>query len=232
MARPYIKNFNEITLADFDTVGGKNSSLGEMISNLSRLGVNVPGGFAITSFAFNDFLKDSGLDSLIEAELASLDVENLDHLRRAGKKLRGLVSKAPLSEKLIADIKAEWVKISSEGKSFAVRSSATAEDLPDASFAGQQETFLNIDGFDNLLEAIHKVYASLFTDRAISYRSLRGFEGELSISVGIQEMVRSDIGSSGVAFTLDTESGLQRRNIYYFILWAWRRHRSGLCKSR
>ena len=207
MARPYIKNFNEITLADFDTVGGKNSSLGEMISNLSRLGVNVPGGFAITSFAFNDFLKDSGLDSLIEAELASLDVENLDHLRRAGKKLRGLVSKAPLSEKLIADIKAEWDKISSEGKSFAVRSSATAEDLPDASFAGQQETFLNIDGFDNLLEAIHKVYASLFTDRAISYRSLRGFEGELSISVGIQEMVRSDIGSSGVAFTLDTESG-------------------------
>ena len=207
MARPYIKKFNEITLADFDTVGGKNSSLGEMISNLSKLGVNVPDGFAITSYAFNDFLKDSGLDSLIDAELASLDVENLDHLRRAGKKLRGMVSKAPLSKKLVADIKVEWEKISMEGKSFAVRSSATAEDLPDASFAGQQETFLNINGFDNLLEAIHKVYASLFTDRAISYRSLRGFEGELSISVGIQEMVRSDIGSSGVAFTLDTESG-------------------------
>ena len=207
MARPYIKKFNEISLVDFDTVGGKNSSLGEMISNLSKLGVNVPDGFAITSYAFNDFLKDSGLDSLIDAELASLDVENLDHLRRAGKKLRGMVSKAPLSKKLVADIKVEWEKISMEGKSFAVRSSATAEDLPDASFAGQQETFLNINGFDNLLEAIHKVYASLFTDRAISYRSLRGFEGELSISVGIQEMVRSDIGSSGVAFTLDTESG-------------------------
>ena len=207
MARPYIKKFNEISLVDFDTVGGKNSSLGEMISNLSKLGVNVPDGFAITSYAFNDFLKDSGLDSLINAELASLDVENLDHLRRAGKKLRGMVSKAPLSKKLVADIKVEWEKISMEGKSFAVRSSATAEDLPDASFAGQQETFLNINGFDNLLEAIHKVYASLFTDRAISYRSLRGFEGELSISVGIQEMVRSDIGSSGVAFTLDTESG-------------------------
>ena len=207
MARPYIKKFNEISLVDFDTVGGKNSSLGEMISNLSKLGVNVPDGFAITSYAFNDFLKDSGLDSLIDAELASLDVENLDHLRRAGKKLRGMVSKAPLSKKLVADIKVEWEKISTEGKSFAVRSSATAEDLPDASFAGQQETFLNINGFDNLLEAIHKVYASLFTDRAISYRSLRGFEGELSISVGIQEMVRSDIGSSGVAFTLDTESG-------------------------
>ena len=207
MARPYIKKFNEITLADFDTVGGKNSSLGEMISNLSKLGINVPDGFAITSYAFNDFLKDSGLDTSIEAELASLDVENLDHLRRAGKKLRGMVSKAPLSKKLVADIKVEWEKISTEGKSFAVRSSATAEDLPDASFAGQQETFLNINGFDNLLEAIHKVYASLFTDRAISYRSLRGFEGELSISVGIQEMVRSDVGSSGVAFTLDTESG-------------------------
>ena len=207
MARPYIKKFNEISLVDFDTVGGKNSSLGEMISNLSKLGVNVPDGFAITSYAFNDFLKDSGLDSLIDAELASLDVENLDHLRRAGKKLRGMVSKAPLSKKLVADIKVEWEKISMEGKSFAVRSSATAEDLPDASFAGQQETFLNINGFDNLLDAIHKVYASLFTDRAISYRSLRGFEGELSISVGIQEMVRSDIGSSGVAFTLDTESG-------------------------
>ena len=207
MARPYIKKFNEISLVDFDTVGGKNSSLGEMISNLSKLGVNVPDGFAITSYAFNDFLKDSGLDSLIDAELASLDVENLDHLRRAGKKLRGMVSKAPLSKKLVADIKVEWEKISMEGKSFAVRSSATAEDLPDASFAGQQETFLNINGFDNLLEAIHKVYASLFTDRAISYRSLRGFEGELSISVGIQEMVRSDVGSSGVAFTLDTESG-------------------------
>ena len=207
MARPYIKKFNEISLVDFDTVGGKNSSLGEMISNLSKLGVNVPDGFAITSYAFNDFLKDSGLDSLIDAELASLDVENLDHLRRAGKKLRGMVSKAPLSKKLVADIKVEWEKISMEGKSFAVRSSATAEDLPDASFEGQQETFLNINGFDNLLDAIHKVYASLFTDRAISYRSLRGFEGELSISVGIQEMVRSDIGSSGVAFTLDTESG-------------------------
>ena len=207
MARPYIKKFNEISLVDFDTVGGKNSSLGEMISNLSKLGVNVPDGFAITSYAFNDFLKDSGLDTSIEAELASLDVENLDHLRRAGKKLRGMVSKAPLSKKLVADIKVEWEKISMEGKSFAVRSSATAEDLPDASFAGQQETFLNINGFDNLLDAIHKVYASLFTDRAISYRSLRGFEGELSISVGIQEMVRSDIGSSGVAFTLDTESG-------------------------
>jgi pyruvate,water dikinase len=180
-----------------------------MISNLSNLGVKVPDGFAVTSYAFNDFLINSGLNAKIDAELASLDVENLDHLRRAGKKLRGLILKTPLPNKLIDQIKSEWDTISTDDKSFAVRSSATAEDLPDASFAGQQETFLNIKGFENLLEAIHKVYASLFTDRAISYRSLRNFTGELSISVGIQEMVRSDLGSSGVAFTLDTESGFK-----------------------
>ena len=209
MARAYIKKFNQISLKDFDTVGGKNSSLGEMISNLSNLGVKVPDGFAVTSYAFNDFLINSGLNTKIDAELASLDVENLDHLRRAGKKLRGLILKTPLPNKLIDQIKSEWDTISTDDKSFAVRSSATAEDLPDASFAGQQETFLNIKGFENLLEAIHKVYASLFTDRAISYRSLRNFTGELSISVGIQEMVRSDLGSSGVAFTLDTESGFK-----------------------
>ena len=209
MTRAYIKKFNQISLKDFDTVGGKNSSLGEMISNLSNLGVKVPDGFAVTSYAFNDFLINSGLNAKIDAELASLDVENLDHLRRAGKKLRGLILKTPLPNKLIVQIKSEWDTISTDDKSFAVRSSATAEDLPDASFAGQQETFLNIKGFENLLEAIHKVYASLFTDRAISYRSLRNFTGELSISVGIQEMVRSDLGSSGVAFTLDTESGFK-----------------------
>ena len=209
MTRAYIKKFSQISLKDFDTVGGKNSSLGEMISNLSNLGVKVPDGFAVTSYAFNDFLINSGLNAKIDAELASLDVENLDHLRRAGKKLRGLILKTPLPNKLIDQIKSEWDTISTDDKSFAVRSSATAEDLPDASFAGQQETFLNIKGFENLLEAIHKVYASLFTDRAISYRSLRNFTGELSISVGIQEMVRSDLGSSGVAFTLDTESGFK-----------------------
>ena len=209
MTRAYIKKFNQISLKDFDTVGGKNSSLGEMISNLSNLGVKVPDGFAVTSYAFNDFIINSGLNAKIDAELASLDVENLDHLRRAGKKLRGLILKTPLPNKLIDQIKSEWDTISTDDKSFAVRSSATAEDLPDASFAGQQETFLNIKGFENLLEAIHKVYASLFTDRAISYRSLRNFTGELSISVGIQEMVRSDLGSSGVAFTLDTESGFK-----------------------
>ena len=207
MAGPLIKKLNQISLKDFDDVGGKNSSLGEMISNLSKLGVNVPGGFAITSTAFNEFLSLSGLDQIISEELSNLDVENLTDLRRSGKKLRGLILKTPLPEVLISEIEEAWKDISTPGKSFAVRSSATAEDLPDASFAGQQESYLNIDGFENLIDAVRRVYASLFTDRAISYRKLREFKGTLSISVGVQEMVRSDIGSSGVAFTLDTESG-------------------------
>ena len=207
MAGTFIKNLNEISIKDFDTVGGKNSSLGEMISNLSDLGVNVPGGFAITSSAFDEFLSSSKIDKVISKELANLNVENLSDLRRVGKKLRGLILETPLSQNLISEIEHAWLGVSKSGKSFAVRSSATAEDLPDASFAGQQETFLNIDGFDNLIDAVRKVYASLFTDRAISYRRLRNFKGSLSISVGVQEMVRSDIGSSGVAFTLDTESG-------------------------
>ena len=207
MAGPLIKKLNQISLKDFDDVGGKNSSLGEMISNLSKLGVNVPGGFAITSTAFNEFLSTSGLDQIISEELSNLDVENLTDLRRSGKKLRGLILKTPLPEVLISEIEKAWKDISTPGKSFAVRSSATAEDLPDASFAGQQESYLNIDGFENLIDAVRRVYASLFTDRAISYRKLREFKGTLSISVGVQEMVRSDIGSSGVAFTLDTESG-------------------------
>jgi pyruvate,water dikinase len=207
MARTFIKNLNEISMQDFDAVGGKNSSLGEMLNNLTKLGINVPGGFAITSSAFNEFISNSKIDKVISKELANLNVENLSDLRRAGKKIRGLILKTPLPQNLISEIQQAWLDISESGKSFAVRSSATAEDLPDASFAGQQETFLNINGFDNLIDAVRKVYASLFTDRAISYRRLRNFKGSLSISVGVQEMVRSDIGASGVAFTLDTESG-------------------------
>ena len=207
MARTFIKNLNEISMKDFDAVGGKNSSLGEMMSNLTGLGINVPGGFAITSAAFNEFISSSEIDKVISKELANLNVENLTDLRRSGKKLRSLVLKTPLPQNLISEIERAWLIVSKSGKSFAVRSSATAEDLPDASFAGQQETFLNIDGFENLIDAVRKVYASLFTDRAISYRRLRNFKGSLSISVGVQEMVRSDIASSGVAFTLDTESG-------------------------
>ena len=207
MARTFIKNLNEISMQDFDAVGGKNSSLGEMLNNLTKLGINVPGGFAITSSAFNEFISNSKIDKAISAELANLNVENLSDLRRAGKKIRGLILKTPLPQNLISEIQQAWLDVSESSKSFAVRSSATAEDLPDASFAGQQETFLNINGFDNLIDAVRKVYASLFTDRAISYRRLRNFKGSLSISVGVQEMVRSDIGASGVAFTLDTESG-------------------------
>ena len=207
MARTFIKNLNEISMQDFDAVGGKNSSLGEMLNNLTKLGINVPGGFAITSSAFNEFISNSKIDKVISKELANLNVENLSDLRRAGKKIRGLILKTPLPQNLISEIQQAWLDVSKSGKSFAVRSSATAEDLPDASFAGQQETFLNINGFDNLIDAVRKVYASLFTDRAISYRRLRNFKGSLSISVGVQEMVRSDIGASGVAFTLDTESG-------------------------
>ena len=207
MARTFIKNLNEISMKDFDAVGGKNSSLGEMISNLAGLGINVPGGFAITSSAFNEFISSNKIDKVISQELANLNVENLSDLRRSGKKLRRLILKTPLPQNLISELERAWLTVSKTGKSFAVRSSATAEDLPDASFAGQQETFLNIDGFENLIDAVRKVYASLFTDRAISYRKLRKFKSTLSISVGVQEMVRSDIGSSGVAFTLDTESG-------------------------
>ena len=207
MARTFIKNLNEISMQDFDAVGGKNSSLGEMLNNLTKLGINVPGGFAITSSAFNEFISNSKIDKVISKELANLNVENLSDLRRVGKKIRGLILKTPLPQNLISEIQQAWLDVSESGKSFAVRSSATAEDLPDASFAGQQETFLNINGFDNLIDAVRKVYASLFTDRAISYRRLRNFKGSLSISVGVQEMVRSDIGASGVAFTLDTESG-------------------------
>lgn len=207
MARTFIKNFNEISMQDFEAVGGKNSSLGEMISNLTELGINVPRGFAITSSAFNEFILSNKIDKVITKELANLEVENLRDLRRTGKKLRSMILETPLPQNLILEIEQAWLGVSKSGKSFAVRSSATAEDLPDASFAGQQETFLNIDGFNNLITAVHKVYASLFTDRAISYRKLRNYKGSLSISVGVQEMVRSDIGSSGVAFTLDTESG-------------------------
>ena len=209
MSKSFIKKLNQISLKDFDDVGGKNASLGEMISSLSRLGINVPGGFAITSAGFNQYLLLSGLDKIISKELSALDVENLRELRKSGKKIRGLILDTPLPKKLLTEIERAWDDVSGLGKSFAVRSSATAEDLPGSSFAGQQETYLNINGFENLTDAVRKVYASLFTDRAISYRKLRNFKGNLSISVGVQEMVRSDLGSSGVAFTLDTESGFK-----------------------
>jgi len=196
---------------DVETVGGKNASLGEMIGNLSNLGVTVPGGFATTSAAYRDFLKADELDQRINAVLDDLDVDDIPALASAGEQIRGWILETPLPQKLMDDISAAWAEMSG-GKDItvAVRSSATAEDLPDASFAGQQETFLNIRGLDNVVVAMHQVFASLFNDRAISYRVHQGFDHSLvALSAGIQTMVRSDLGSAGVMFTLDTESGFR-----------------------
>jgi len=196
---------------DVEIVGGKNASLGEMISNLSGLGVTVPGGFATTSAAYRDFLGADQLDKRINTTLDGLDVDDIDALSSAGKSIREWILAASLPERLMDDMRAAWDEMSG-GKDIAVavRSSATAEDLPDASFAGQQETFLNVRGLDKVIEAMHQVFASLFTDRAIAYRVHQGFEHSLvALSVGVQMMVRSDVGSSGVMFTLDTESGFR-----------------------
>ncbi|MDG1713246.1 MAG: phosphoenolpyruvate synthase [Woeseiaceae bacterium] len=211
MQNPYIKKLNELNMQDLDLVGGKNASLGEMIGNLTSLGINVPGGFATTSHAYRDFLKHEELGDRINKVLSELDVDDLSALTETGKKIRKWVLETELPKKLMSEIHCAWEEMT-EGKdlALAVRSSATAEDLPDASFAGQQETFLNIRGFDNLIEALHHVYASLFTDRAIAYRVHQGFDHSLvALSVGFQHMVRSDIGAAGVMFTLDTESGFR-----------------------
>lgn len=194
---------------DVETVGGKNASLGEMISNLSNLGVSVPGGFATTAAAYREFLKSDDLGTRINAVLDSLDVDDIGALTAAGKRIRSWILETPLPQRLMDDIEQAWAEMSAgQDITVAVRSSATAEDLPDASFAGQQETFLNIRGLDNVIEAMHQVFASLFNDRAIAYRVHQGFEHSLvALSAGIQTMVRSDVGSAGVMFTLDTESG-------------------------
>jgi pyruvate,water dikinase len=196
-------------MQDVEIVGGKNASLGEMISNLSNLGVVVPGGFATTSAAYRDFLQNGGLAERISNVLAGLDVDDIDALTQAGKTIRDWIVETPLPDRLMDEIGEAWRAMSNGSNiAVAVRSSATAEDLPDASFAGQQETFLNVRGIDNLIDALHQVFASLFNDRAIAYRVHQGFDHSLvALSVGVQHMVRSDIGSSGVMFTLDTESG-------------------------
>ena len=196
---------------DVEIVGGKNASLGEMISNLNNLGVSVPGGFATTAAAYRDFLAADGLDKRINEMLTELNVDDIDALTGAGAQIREWVLGTPLPERLMDAIHTAWEEMS-EGKDIAVavRSSATAEDLPDASFAGQQETFLNVRGIDHLVDALHQVFASLFNDRAIAYREHQGFEhSQVALSVGVQTMVRSDLGSSGVIFTLDTESGFR-----------------------
>jgi pyruvate,water dikinase len=207
----YVVPLQEIRRADVALFGGKNSSLGEMLGSLGGLGVSVPGGYATTVNAYRDFLGQDGLDRRIAGLLQGLDIENLAALTRAGAEIRRSILSTPLPDRLRDEVLAAWHTLAADRvDSVAVRSSATAEDLPDASFAGQQATFLNVRGEEALLAAVHEVYASLFTDRAISYRAHNGFEHELvGLSVGIQQMVRSDLGASGVMFTLDTDSGFR-----------------------
>ncbi|MCG2635060.1 MAG: phosphoenolpyruvate synthase [Gammaproteobacteria bacterium] len=208
----YVRWFETIGMDDVPLVGGKNASLGEMISHLSNLGVIVPGGFATTAEAYRDFMAQEGLAGRVEKALLALDIEDIGALTATGARIRGWVLDMPFQPELEAAILTAYHQLGGQGdgRSVAVRSSATAEDLPDASFAGQQETFLNIHGDENLLHAIKQVFASLFNDRAISYRVHQGFvHSEIALSAGIQQMVRSDIGAAGVMFTLDTESGFR-----------------------
>lgn len=216
----YVIKLEELGMTDVETVGGKNASLGEMISNLSSLGVTVPGGFATTAAAYRDFLSADGLDKKINDLLANLDVDNIDALTSAGNSIRQWILETPLPDDLMRAVRDAWDEMSAGADiSVAVRSSATAEDLPDASFAGQQETFLNVRGFDNMVDAMHQVFASLFNDRAISYRVHQGFNhSEVALSAGIQTMVRSDVGASGVIFTLDTETGF-RDSVFITSSW-------------
>ena len=207
--------FSELGLKDLDRVGGKNASLGEMVQNLTSAGVQVPDGFATTADAYRNFLADSGLDQKIADRLVRLDTDDVTALAAAGQEIRALMRETPFLPDFEAQIRASYQQLvdkhgGSEDLSWAVRSSATAEDLPDASFAGQQETFLNVRGIENILLAIKDVFASLYNDRAIAYRVHHKFEhAEVALSAGIQRMVRSDVGASGVMFTMDTESGFQ-----------------------
>jgi pyruvate,water dikinase len=200
-------------MSDLPQVGGKNASLGEMIGGLAAAGIRVPGGFATTADAYREFLRADGLDQRIARRISGLDTADVEALARCGSEIRGWIEAAPVPAKIESDIRSYYQSLTnaiSSDISFAVRSSATAEDLPDASFAGQQETFLNIRGADNVLQAIRHVFASLYNDRAISYRVHQGFEhGEVALSASVQQMVRSDLGASGVMFTLDTESGFR-----------------------
>ncbi len=205
--------FEKLRMTDVDQVGGKNSSLGEMISQLADTGVRVPGGFATTAHAYREFLAQSGLDKKINDTLDALDVDDVNALVKTGAEIRQWILDTPFPMDLTIAITEQYQRLVAESnadKSFAVRSAATAEDLPDASFAGQQETFLNIVGLENIMHAIKEVFASLYNDRAISYRVHKGFvHADVALSAGIQRMVRSDKGAAGVMFTRDTESGFR-----------------------
>ncbi len=207
----YVIPFERLSMRDLETVGGKNASLGEMIGALQGLGVQVPGGFATTAHGYREFLRQDGLDERIRAELATLDVDDVTRLAATGARIRQWILATPLPGPLAAAVSAELRRIGAgDDVAVAVRSSATAEDLPEASFAGQQESFLNVRGEAAVLAAMHAVFASLFNDRAISYRVHQGFDhGAVALSAGVQHMVRSDLGASGVMFTLDTDSGFR-----------------------
>ncbi|PZL97516.1 phosphoenolpyruvate synthase [Pantoea graminicola] len=211
--QPLVLWYNQLGMHDVDRVGGKNASLGEMITNLSSLGVSVPNGFATTSYAFNLFLDQSGLNQRIYALLDETDIDDVDALAKAGRQIRQWVVETPFLPALESAILDAYQQLSADDAdaSFAVRSSATAEDMPDASFAGQQETFLNVQGIDAVMVAVKHVFASLFNDRAISYRVHQGYDHRgVALSAGIQRMVRSDLAASGVMFTIDTESGFDQ----------------------
>ncbi|WEJ70392.1 phosphoenolpyruvate synthase [Pseudomonas nitroreducens] len=208
----YVVSLDKLGVHDVERVGGKNASLGEMISNLAGAGVSVPGGFATTAQAYRDFLEQSGLNDRIHAALDALDVDDVNALAKTGAQIRQWVMDAEFPAQLDADIRKAFTEMAAgnDNMAVAVRSSATAEDLPDASFAGQQETFLNIRGVDNVIRAAKEVFASLFNDRAIAYRVHQGFDHKLvALSAGVQRMVRSETGTAGVMFTLDTESGFR-----------------------
>jgi len=212
MARDrHVVPLQDLRMGDVEQVGGKNASLGEMISQLEQAGIRVPGGFATTASAFREFLGNAGLTERISKRLESLDPDDVTALAKCGAEIRRWIVEAPLPSALERAIVSAYQAMMADGESaVAVRSSATAEDLPDASFAGQQETFLNVRGLDAVLDAVKQVFASLYNDRAISYRVHQGFDhGSVALSAGVQRMVRSDLGASGVMFTLDTESGFQ-----------------------
>ncbi|MDX2255334.1 MAG: phosphoenolpyruvate synthase [Pseudanabaenaceae cyanobacterium bins.39] len=207
--------FEEVGIEDIPLVGGKNASLGEMIRQLTRKGVNVPNGFATTAYAFRHFIEKAGLEVKLRELFADLDIEDMTNLRDRGRMARALVLNTPFPEDLQMAIAMSYQKLcalygSETDTDVAVRSSATAEDLPDASFAGQQETYLNVYGANEVVDACHRCFASLFTDRAISYRTINGFDHfDIALSVGVQKMVRSDLASSGVMFSIDTETGFK-----------------------
>lgn len=211
--KTHIIDLAHLGMRDLEQVGGKNASLGEMISHLSSAGVSVPGGFATTADSFREFLAQNNLDKKIYEKLSGLNTDDVHRLAVVGKEIREMILNTPFTAEFEKEVRAAYQKLSQtighDNFSVAVRSSATAEDLPDASFAGQQETFLNVKGIDAVLESMKHVFASLFNDRAIAYRTHHQFEHhDVALSAGVQQMVRSDLAVSGVMFTMDTESGL------------------------